>query len=133
MSISLSTTHTAERAASALTATLTRLNSGTTGATVSIYGNVRPANGAVAGAAPLAVITLALPAGTITNGVLNLAVPPDTLIDTTGTAVWARVIANGVTVFDCGVSDVAGADTIRLASTQLYAGGLVRMSSGTLS
>lgn len=131
--ITLSPAHVAERAAAAIAATLTTLNSGVGGASVSMYATVRPANGAAAGGAPLAVITLLKPAGTIADGVLTLALPPDALIDITGIALWARITVDSGIVLDCDVSDPAGTAMIRLASTQLYAGGSVRLASGVLS
>lgn len=130
--IVLTPAHEAERAAAALSATLTALNSGTTGATIDLYATVRPAVGAAPGGAPLATFTLTLPAGTISSGVLTLTQPPDAFINTTGIALWARVTANASIKFDCDVSDTAGVGTIKLATTQLYAGGSVHLASGTL-
>jgi len=131
--ITLSTAHAAERAAAAIAATLAKLNSGVLGAIIPLYDTVRPANGAAESATPLAVITLDKPAGTITDGVLTLTLPPDVLIDVTGIAVWARIIVDSGIVLDCDVTDVAGTGMIKLASTQLYAGGTVRLASGVLS
>lgn len=130
--IVLSTTHAAERAAAALQATLAALNSGTTGATIDIYAIARPGVEDAPGASPQATFTLPKPAGTISAGLLTLGAVDDALIMSTGIAVWARVSVNGVTLFDCDVSDTTGTATIRLAATQLYAGGSVRMVSGTL-
>ena len=127
--ITLSAEHAAERAAAALAATLTKLNAG---ATVSLYSTLRPANGADAGGAAQAVLTLPQPAGVIDAGVLTLGTVADALIMATGGALWARVAVAGGIVFDCDVSDTAGTATIRLATTQLYAGGSVRMASGIL-
>lgn len=124
--------HAAERAAAALQATLTALNSGTTGATIDIYATDRPAVGDAPSGAPLATFVLSKPAGTINAGLLTLGVVPDALIMVTGIAVWARVSANGATKFDCDVTDTTGTGTIRLATTQLYAGGSVHMASGIL-
>ena len=130
--ITLSTAHAAQRAAAALSATLTALNAGTSGATVSLYATTRPANGADAGGAAQAVITLPKPAGVISGGVLTLGAADDALILSTGVTLWARVEANGVILLDCDVSDTGGTATIRLATTTLYAGGSVRMASGIL-
>jgi hypothetical protein len=130
--ITLSPAHAALRAAAALAATLIAINAGTTGATVSLYSTTRPADGADAGGAAQAVFTLPLPAGTIDAGVLTLGVTPDALIMSTGIALWARIEANSVILLDCDVSDTEGTATIRLASTQLYAGGSVRLASGIL-
>ena len=130
--IVLSATHAAQRAAAALQATLNALNSGTTGATIAIYATARPAVGDAPGGDPLATFTLPKPAGAIAAGVLTLAPVDDAFITATGIAVWARVSVNGATLFDCDVSDTAGTATIRLATTQLYAGGSVRLASGVL-
>ena len=130
--ITLSTAHAASRAAAALSATLTALNAGATGATVSLYTTTRPANGEDAGGAAQAVITLPKPAGTISAGVLTLGAADDALILSTGVALWARIEANGVILLDCDVSDTGGTATIRLATTTLYAGGSVRLASGVL-
>ena len=130
--ITLSTAHAALRAAAALSATLTALNAGTSGATVSLYATTRPATGADAGGAAQAVITLPKPAGVISGGVLTLGAAEDALILSTGVTLWARVEANGVILLDCDVSDTGGSATIRLATTTLYAGGSVRMASGIL-
>ena len=130
--IVLSATHAAQRAAAALQATLNALDSGTTGATIAIYATARPAVGDAPAGDPLATFTLPKPAGAIDAGVLTLAPVDDAFITATGIAVWARVSANGDTKFDCDVSDTAGTATIRLATTQLYAGGSVRLASGVL-
>lgn len=130
--IVLSATHAAQRAAAALQATLNALDSGTTGATIAIYATARPAVGDATGGDPLATFTLPKPAGAIDAGVLTLDPVDDAFITATGIAVWARVSVNGATLFDCDVSDTAGTATIRLATTQLYAGGSVRLASGVL-
>ena len=130
--ITLSPAHAASRAAAALSATLTALNAGATGATVSLYTTTRPANGEDAGGAAQAVITLPKPAGTISAGVLTLGAADDALILSTGVALWARIEANSVILLDCDVSDTGGTATIRLATTTLYAGGSVRLASGVL-
>lgn len=130
--ITISTQHSAERAAGALSATLTKLNSGTAGASVSLYATVRPANGAAAGGAALTTLVLPKPAGAIANGILTLGAAPDALIMETGIAAWARFSVEGVPLFDCNVSDTSGTATLRLVTTQLYAGGSVRLASGIL-
>ena len=94
--------------------------------------NEKRAVGDAPGGEPLAAFTLPKPAGTIDAGVLTLAPVDDAFITSTGVAVWARVSVNGATLFDCDVSDTAGTATIRLATTQLYAGGSVRLASGAL-
>lgn len=130
--IVLSATHAAQRAAAALQATLNALDSGTTGATIAIYATARPAVGDAPGGDPLATFTFPKPAGAIDAGVLTLDPVDDAFITATGIALWARVSVNGATLFDCDVSDTAGTAAIRLATTQLYAGGSVRLASGVL-
>jgi hypothetical protein len=130
--ITISPEHAAERAAAALAATLTKLNSGALGASVRLFATARPANGAAPGADPLAAWTLLKPAGVIDEGVLTLDQPEDALIMVTGVALWARIFVDSAIVLDCDVSDMEGTAMIRLASTQLYAGGLVRLTSGVL-
>jgi hypothetical protein len=130
--ITLSDAHMATRGAAALSATLTALNAGSTGATILMYSTARPANGASAGGAAQAVLTLPTPAGTIIDGVLTLAAVTDALITSTGVVLWARAVSNGVILFDCDVSDTSGSATIRLATTQLYAGGAVHLTSAIL-
>ena len=130
--IVLSATHAAQRAAAALQATLNALDSDTPGATIAIYATARPAVGDAPVGDPLVTFTLPKPAGAIVAGVLTLAPVDDAFITATGIAVWARVSVNGATLFDCDVSDTAGTATIRLATTQLYAGGSVRLASGAL-
>lgn len=122
--------HAAARAAAALQATLGLLNAG--GATVALYATTRPATGAAPGAAALATFVLPQPAGTIVGDLLTLGVVDDALILVSGVALWARASADGTHLLDCDVSDTAGAATIRLSTTQLYAGGLVRLASGVL-
>lgn len=129
--ITLSPKHAAERAAAALSATLAKLNSGLANATLSAYGTLRPESGASTGASPLVVCTLAKPAGSIDNGILTL-VPVEAMILVTGVALWARFSVDDDYILDCDVSDANGTATIRLATTQLYAGGLVRLASGII-
>ena len=131
--ITLSPAHAAARSAAALVATLALLNSGSTGAVIQLYGTERPANGAAAGGVAMAGIVLPKPAGTIADGVLTLATAPDAMIYITGDVVWARIEVSGSASLDCDVSDINGTATIRLATTRLYAGGLVRMAAGVLS
>ncbi len=130
--IVLSATHAAYRAEAALQATLTALNSGATGADIDIYGTARQTITDVPGGPPLATFTLPKPAGTIAMGLLTIGATIDALVMFTGIALWARVSVDGATLFDCDVSDTAGTATIRLATTQLYAGGSVRLASGVL-
>lgn len=131
--ITLSPAHASARAAAALQATLDRLNAGATGSTIEIYGSARVAPGAAPGSSPLATFILPKPAGTISAGLLTLGTVEDALILASGVALWARWHnGDGGHELDCDVSDTSGTATIRLATTQLYAGGSVRLASGVL-
>ena len=112
---------------------LSYLNTGAGRARMRIYGNARPANGAAAGADALVELALDDPAGEVSGGVLLLTAADDALIALSGTATWARVVnGNGDFAFDCDVSGTAGTGDVRLSTTALYAGGLVRLVSATL-
>ena len=128
--ITLSTAHAASRAEAALQATLVRFNAGATGALLALYSSVRPASGAAAGGPVMATFTFAKPAGTIASGILTLAAVADVLIMESGIALWGRITVAGFHEMDVSVSDPAGAGTIKLSTTQLYAGGTLRLSSG---
>lgn len=130
--IALSAGHAATRAAGALASTLTLLNSGATGTKLAIYATTRPVQGADPGGAPMATFTLPKPAGTISAGVLTLGVVADALIYSTGIAVWARFSVDSSPAIDCDVSGTSGTATVQLPTTQLYAGGSVRLASGVL-
>lgn len=130
--IELSTVHLAVRAQGALAATLALLNAGSTGSVISFFSTARPTLGDTPGAASLVDVVLAKPAGTITDGVLTLTLPGDTLILVSGVALWARVtsgMGSAQLVFDSDVSNNAGTANIKLANTQLYAGGILRVTS----
>ena len=141
--ITLSLAHTGARADAALQATLTRLNAGATGAILALYSSVRPATGATPGGAVVVSFTLPKPAGTITLssiasnvltlGTLTLGAVADALIAESGIVLWGRITVAGIHEMDVSVSDTAGVGTIRLSTTQLFAGGTVRLASGTFS
>ena len=81
----------------------------------------------------LVEIKLTKPAGTIAGGLLTLTQQEDGLISATGIATWARIKnGNGEHGWDCAVSDLAGSAPLKMASTQLYAGGYARIVSGSL-
>lgn len=130
--ITLSPVHAESRAAGALDATLALLNSGASGAKLHLYSTTRPPQGANPGAAPMATFTLPKPAGTISAGVLTLGVAADALIYSSGVVLWARFSVDDTPAMDCNVSDASGAATVQLATTQLYAGGSVRLTAGVL-
>jgi hypothetical protein len=129
--IAISTAHNNAR----LLGTLAFLDTGDSPATVSLYAGTRPEAGASVANAPLAIITLAKPCAVLTEGQLLLSPPPaHATVTTNGTAVWAR-FSNGAGdwAMDCDVSDDAGNGEIKLASTTLYAGGLVPLSTANPS
>ena len=117
-----------------LNGTLTFLNLGAGVATVEIYGNTRALTpGDPAGTTPLVIIELADPAGAVEDGELVLEPAEDAIIDTTGTATWARIKnGNGDVALDCDVSVTAGTALIRLPNLELYAGGATRLLTSSL-
>lgn len=118
---------------------LADLDSGTGNATIECYGTTRPATGAAAGGAALAIVTLTKPAGTIDplTGELSLTQNDAGLIFLTGAVKWCRVKnGDGVFCFDMGAAEVgspeeADAEAI-FDDTQLYAGGSVNLVSCVL-
>lgn len=114
-----------------LLGTLAFLDAGAANATISIYATARPVGGADPLGTPLATLTLSRPCATLIGGVLVLEpiVAPAT-VTTTGAAVWARWLnGDGVWALDCDVSVEAGVGELRLTQLQLYAGGLVPLST----
>lgn len=115
-----------------LAATLSFLDSGTTGAKVQLYAGERPALGEAAPGALLVEIELPRPAGSIVANTLALS-PAEGMVLVSGVAAWARVITGaGALAWDCDVSDLDGTGEIRLNQVQLYAGGIARLTSGQL-
>lgn len=106
---------------------------GTANARIDIYDGVRPALGATPSGNRLARIALVEPIGEVEDGVLTMTPTPETLVEISGAATWARVV-NGedALAWDCDVSDLDGSGELRLPSTQLYAGGYTRIVSGRL-
>lgn len=122
-----------ELANARLQAVIDFLALGAAPATVTLYDGVQPALGGTATNA-LAVIELAEPLGTISNGTLTITPSPEVMVQNSGVVTWARwENGNGVLAFDCAVTDLAGAGPLKVASTQLYAGGNTRISSGTFA
>ena len=118
------------------TVILTALDAGSGPATMAFYTATQPAKGvAVTDQTLLGTVTFSDPAGVVENGVLTLsAITDDNLADADGVASWARVLDSaGVFVMDVTVTNNAGAGPIKMASTQVYAGGIIRVSSGVLT
>lgn len=122
--------------AAANTGRLSFLGQGPNPASLYVFGDTRAANILTpAGSAPLCIITLATPAGTVDDvtGALSLAQLEDGLMLTGGAATWCRVFSGaGVACFDmdAGVAG-SGAEAI-FSATNLYAGGLLRLLSCNL-
>lgn len=105
---------------------------GTTNATVELMTGTQPELGG-APTTVLATVLLAEPVGTISGGVLTLTPTPEVMVSNTGTATWARVKnGNGTLAWDCAVSDEEGTAPLKLDTTLLYVGGMVRIASGAL-
>lgn len=103
-------------------------------ATAEIYDGTQPAFGAdPTGCTLLVVIVFAEPMGVISGGEMSITTTEEAMNVASGIAAWAR-IKNGAGShgWDCAVSDLAGAAPLKMASTQLYAGGYARIVSGTL-
>jgi len=118
------------------TAILTAIDAGSGPAVMNFYTAPQPAkSSAITSQTLLGTVTCSDPAGTVTNGVLTLsAISDDSLADADGVATWARVLdSSGTFVMDITVTDNAGAGPIKMASTQIYAGGIIRVSSAVFT
>lgn len=102
-------------------------------AVAEIYTGTQPAFGAAPTGLLLCTIEFAEPMGVISGGEMTLAPTEEYMNTASGEATWAR-IKNGAGShgWDCAVSDLAGSAPLKMASTQLYAGGYARIVSGTL-
>lgn len=130
MTITISAEHHAAR----LEGTRTFLDEGASPARVRIYGGIRPATPADTPASAMLVeVRLTKPCGSVIDGHLLLTPQENALIARTGVATWARIV-NGaeLTAMDLDCSALGGTGDIRLAQTQLYAGGYAQMASATL-
>ena len=130
MTITISAEHHAAR----LEGTRAFLDEGASPARVRIYGGTRPATPADTPASAMLVeVRLTKPCGSVIDGHLLLTPQENALIARTGVATWARIV-NGaeLTAMDLDCSGLGGTGDIRLAQTQLYAGGYAQMASATL-
>lgn len=131
MTMTISTEHHAAR----LEGTRAFLDEGSSPARVRIYGGIRPAAPADTPASAMLVeVRLTKPCGSVIDGQLLLTPQENALIARTGVATWARIV-NGaeITAMDLDCSALDGTGDIRLAQTQLYAGGYAQMASATLA
>lgn len=117
-----------------LAGTLAQLDAGTGNAAIQVYGGTKPgAIGGTPSSAMLVEIELTKPAGTISAGTLTLASTGDGLVAATGEATWARLVnGSGLVVMDADCSDSDGGGEVKLAATQLYAGGDARLVSAVI-
>ena len=130
MTITISAEHHAAR----LEGTRAFLDEGSSPARVRIYGGIRPATPADTPASAMLVeVKLTKPCGGVIDGHLLLTPQENALIARTGVATWARIV-NGaeIAAMDLDCSALGGTGDIRLAQTQLYAGGYAQMASATL-
>jgi|SRR5215469_15360508 len=86
-----------------------------------IMGGTRPATGGAA-AAPLGVLALMNPAGTLSNAVITFTKPNDAQATGTGTATWARVTDGTNPVTDLSVSDTSGNGEVKLNTLAITPG-----------
>ena len=131
MTITISAEHHAAR----LEGTRAFLDVGASPARVRIYGGTRPATPAdIPSSAMLVEVRLTKPCGSVIDGQLLLTPQESALIARTGVATWARIV-NGaeIAAMDLDCSALGGTGDIRLAQTQLYAGGYAQMASATLA
>lgn len=141
----LSPAHAAARAEAArvpaLGASLNLLDAAPGPAAIEIYGTARPAPGGPPGGAPLVVLSLASPAGTLdaTKARIVLTAPITAQITgadpTAGTdAVWARIVDGaGAWWADASVSDTAGDGEIQLGMLRMLNGAMARVTSAVLN
>lgn len=118
-----------------LAAFVAYLDTGPGNASVEIFQGPDPAvpGGPPTGSVLLVACPLPKPMGTVTAGVLTLAVSPLALIANSGSATWARwYTSTGAWAGDCDVSLDTGTGLIRLADTTLFAGGKTQILGGTL-
>ncbi len=83
----------------------------------------------------LAELTFSRPCGTVADGVLTFAaITEEDLAPATGEAAWARIVdGSGTWVADADVGVTSSGAAIELNTTNIYAGGIVRITSGQIS
>ena len=122
---------------SMLTPIAAALDAGATGALILMYTGAMPATPetAISGNTLLGTLTFATTAGAIASGVFTAsAITEDSVADNAGTATWARITDSaGTPVMDVDVTSTTGSGAIKLNSTNIAAGGPIRISSCTLT
>jgi hypothetical protein len=112
------------------------INAGTGPGTLLLYTATQPAKAvAVTSQTLLGTVTFAEPAGTIVAGVLTFAtIIDDSSADADGIATWARVLdGDGAFVMDMTVTNTAGAGPVKMPVTQIYAGGIIHITSAVFT
>lgn len=116
-------------------ALITAINAGSGAGKIKIYDGTRPATGGTA-TNLLATLTFSDPAaGSASGGSVTLSsITEDADADASGTATWARITdSDDNFVCDCSVTATGGGGDITLNATGITAGGIVRITSGTLT
>lgn len=109
-----------------------RLEDGEGEIVISIYDDPRPPPGEPPTAEPLAVL-LVTDATTLDSELyrITLPTPLETLVSRSGGATWARLLNRaGEWWADLEVADEEGAAPLTLSTTQLLAGGILRLIGG---
>jgi hypothetical protein len=112
------------------------INAGAGPGSMLFYTASQPAKGAaITSQILLGTCPFAEPAGTVTAGVLTFAaMVDDSSADADGIAAWVRVLdGSGAFVMDMTVTDNAGTGPVKMSSTQVYAGGIIHVTSGVLT
>lgn len=112
------------------------INYGAGPGTLDVYTSPMPTAGgdAVTTQTKLGTLTFAEPVGTISGGVLTFTVlGDDASADANGDAAWARVKdGDGNWVMDADITLDSGTGFIRMPLLAVYAGGVIRITGGTL-
>lgn len=104
---------------------------------IQIYDGTQPetAGGAVTDQVLLAELTCSLPCGAVSSRTLTFAaVTEEDNAPATGIAAWARILDGSDTVIgDLDVGNRESGAALKLDQTQIYAGGVVTMTSCTIT
>lgn len=112
------------------------INAGVGPGTMQFYTATKPATpgAAITTQTLLGTLTFSEPAGTITAGQLNFAtIIDDSSVDADGVCTWVRILDGGGNwVMDGDVTDNLGTGFVKMPSTQVYAGGILHITSAYL-
>lgn len=113
------------------------VDAGTGPGTMSFYTAPRPTpkGSAITTQTLLGTVTFADPSGSTSNGVLVFnPLTDDSSADADGVAAWVRVKdSSGTFVMDMDVTDNAGTGPVKMPSTQVYAGGVIHITSAVMT